>query len=82
VVTESGPKKKMYTNMAENNPKSSLKHQIDENLKRIYEQTLQEPLPDRMLQLLQQLRDKAEVNTAKDAIEAVPREDGDGHESV
>ncbi len=49
----------MYTGMADSNPKSTIKHQIDENLKRIYDETLKEQIPDRLTQLLEQLRKKA-----------------------
>jgi tryptophanyl-tRNA synthetase len=49
----------MYTDMSQGNPKSKIQHQIDENLKRIYDETLKEQLPDRLTQLLQQLREKS-----------------------
>ncbi|GHC28399.1 MULTISPECIES: NepR family anti-sigma factor [Gemmobacter] len=38
--------------------KSSLQQQIDENLKRVYEETLKEEVPDRFVQLLEQLKAK------------------------
>ena len=41
-------------------PKDSIKRQIDENLKRIYDETLNEEVPDRFKQLLEQLRQKAD----------------------
>lgn len=50
----------MSVDMSENNPKSKIRNQIDENLRLIYDQTLQEPLPNRMLELLEKLRNKAE----------------------
>ncbi|MFZ1469433.1 MAG: NepR family anti-sigma factor [Paracoccaceae bacterium] len=37
-----------------------MKRQIDENLKRIYDETLQEEVPDRFKQLLEQLRQKTD----------------------
>ena len=39
--------------------KAKLKAQIDENLKRIYDETLKEEVPDRFKSLLAQLRDKS-----------------------
>lgn len=36
--------------------KSSLQQQIDENLKRVFEETLQQDVPDRFKDLLAQLR--------------------------
>lgn len=49
----------MYSNMAENDPKSKVRRHIDENLRRIYAETLNEPVPDKLKQLLEQLRQKA-----------------------
>jgi Anti-sigma factor NepR len=46
----------MYSDMAESTPKTNIKIQIDENLKRIYDETLNEEIPDRLKQLLEQLR--------------------------
>lgn len=37
---------------------SRLQQQIDDNLRRVYSDTVQEPLPDRFSQLLDQLRAK------------------------
>lgn len=51
--------KKMYSEMSQGNPKSKVKLQIDENLKRIYDETLNEQLPDRLTELLEQLRQKS-----------------------
>jgi Anti-sigma factor NepR len=48
----------MYSDMSESNPKSTIRTQIDENLKRIYDETLQEQIPDRLTLLLEQLRAK------------------------
>lgn len=50
----------MYVDMADEAHKSKIKLQIDENLKRIYDQTSQEKIPDRLTLLLQQLRDKGQ----------------------
>ena len=44
--------------MAQDIPKSSLRKDIDENLKRIYEDALKEEVPDRFKQLLAQLKAK------------------------
>jgi hemerythrin-like domain-containing protein len=49
----------MYFDMSKQNPRSKVQDQIDENLKRIYDETLKEELPDRLTQLLEQLRQKA-----------------------
>jgi hypothetical protein len=49
----------MMKNMAEITPKSSLRKDIDENLKRIYEDALNEEVPDRFKLLLAQLKAKA-----------------------
>ncbi len=51
----------MYFDMSESNPKSKMRDQIDENLKRIYDETLQEQIPDRLTQLLEQLQKKSVV---------------------
>ena len=42
--------------MSEDKRKSIIEKQIDENLKRVYEQAVQEEIPDKLLQLLQQLK--------------------------
>lgn len=42
--------------MANKRRTSSLDQQIDENLRRVYSDTANEPLPDRFTQLLDQLR--------------------------
>lgn len=49
----------MYSDMSENNPKSKFRDQIDENLKRIYDETLNEEIPDKLTLLLEQLRQKS-----------------------
>jgi hemerythrin-like domain-containing protein len=51
--------KKMYADMPDSNPKSKIRDQIDENLKRIYDETLQEEIPDRLTKLLEELRQKS-----------------------
>lgn len=51
----------MYREMMDNTQKSKIKGQIDANLKRIYDQTLQEDIPDRLTALLDRLRQKAEA---------------------
>jgi Anti-sigma factor NepR len=38
--------------------RSAVARQIEDNLKRAYEASLNEPVPDRFVQLLAQLRDK------------------------
>jgi len=48
----------MYSDMADSNPKSTIRQQINENLRRIYDETLNEQLPDKLTQLLDQLRQK------------------------
>ena len=50
----------MYMDMSHGNPKSKIRDQIDENLKRIYDETLNEQIPDRLTQLLEQLRKKSD----------------------
>lgn len=50
----------MYSEMPEKSPNSKIKTQIDENLKRIYDDVLKEDVPDRFKDLLQQLRDKTD----------------------
>ncbi|MCL7465184.1 NepR family anti-sigma factor [Phaeovulum sp. NW3] len=44
--------------MAERKSNARLKEQIDENLKRVYEEALNEEIPDRFKQLLAQLKAK------------------------
>lgn len=44
--------------MAEQPPKSTVRRQIDANLKRVYEDALNEQIPDRLQELLKQLRDQ------------------------
>jgi Anti-sigma factor NepR len=49
----------MHPDMVENNPKSKIRVQIDENLRRIYDETLNEDIPDKLTKLLEQLRQKS-----------------------
>lgn len=48
----------MMPDMTTPEQKSSLQQQIDENLKRVYDEALKEEIPDRFLQLLAQLKEK------------------------
>jgi hemerythrin-like domain-containing protein len=48
----------MWTEMTEKGEKSRYKAQIDENLRRVYEEALKEEIPDRFKHLLDQLRKK------------------------
>lgn len=48
----------MYVEMADSKGKSRLHQQIDENLKRVYEEALSEEIPDRFKELIAQLRAK------------------------
>lgn len=48
----------MQQEMAEDPKKSRLTEQIDENLKRVYDDVLKEQVPDRFKLLLAQLKDK------------------------
>lgn len=43
--------------------KKNVDQQIDENLKRVYDDTLHEPLPDRFNDLIAQLRSKGQDQT-------------------
>ncbi|ALG91981.1 MULTISPECIES: NepR family anti-sigma factor [Actibacterium] len=44
--------------MAHENNKSRLEEQIDENLRRVYQQKLEEDVPDRFKELLEQLKEQ------------------------
>lgn len=46
------------TTKREERKKAALEQQIDENLKRVYQQDTSEDVPDRFLALLQQLREQ------------------------
>lgn len=52
----------MYSHMAESNPKSNVRRHIDENLRRIYDETLNEQIPDNLTKLLEQLRQKTTLD--------------------
>lgn len=53
----------MHLDMSDGNPRSNKRLQIDENLKRIYDETLNEQIPDHLTQLLEQLRQKAKAKS-------------------
>lgn len=59
----------MYADVVDSNPKNRMRLQIDENLKRIYGETLSEPVPDRLMSLLEELRKKAAATDADDPAE-------------
>jgi hypothetical protein len=44
--------------MPDQDPKAKLRQQIDQNLKRVYDETLEQEVPDRFKDLLAQLREK------------------------
>lgn len=46
--------------MTKEREKTATFNQIDENLKRVYEEALEQDLPDRFAQLLAQLREKGQ----------------------
>ncbi|MBT9246526.1 transcriptional regulator (plasmid) [Gemmobacter fulvus] len=46
--------------MSKSQPNSNVQQQIDENLKRVYDEALKEEIPDRFKQLLAQLKAKEE----------------------
>lgn len=48
----------MYVEMADTKGKNRLHQQIDENLKRVYEEALSEEIPDRFKELIARLRAK------------------------
>lgn len=48
----------MLQDMGKDLEKSSLHKQIDENLKRVYQATLEEDVPDRFRTLIEELRKK------------------------
>ena len=50
----------MYSDMSDDPEKAKARLQIDANLKRIYDETLQEKIPDRLTDLLMQLRAKTQ----------------------
>jgi hypothetical protein len=42
--------------MDQDGPKTSLEEQIEENLRKVYQKTLEEQVPDRFMDLLEKLR--------------------------
>jgi hypothetical protein len=58
VGTAAGTALGMYVEMADSKGKSRLHQQIDENLKRVYEEALSEDIPDRFKDLIARLRSK------------------------
>lgn len=46
------------TTKREERKRAAIERQIDENLRRVYEQELVEDIPDRFLSLLEQLREQ------------------------
>lgn len=48
----------MWPDMAQGKETSGLRAQIDENLKRAYQEALEEAVPDRFKELLEKLRQK------------------------
>ena len=55
----------MILNMPDSDPKANLRQQIDQNLKRVYQDALQEEIPDRFKALLAELRDKEKAGGMK-----------------
>nr|WP_323005478.1 NepR family anti-sigma factor [Pseudorhodobacter sp.] len=51
--------------MPNSDPKANLRQQIDENLKRVYQDALSEDVPDRFKALLDQLRQKEKSGEEK-----------------
>ena len=50
----------MLIEMKQDDTKKKLDQQIDENLRRVYQQTVQEDIPDRFHDLLRKLREKGQ----------------------
>ncbi|MDQ1849666.1 NepR family anti-sigma factor [Gemmobacter fulvus] len=50
----------MINPMSKSQTNSNVQQQIDENLKRVYDEALKEEIPDRFKQLLAQLKAKEE----------------------
>ncbi|MEQ9695919.1 NepR family anti-sigma factor [Shimia sp. SDUM112013] len=42
--------------------KSSLEEQIDENLRKVFQKDTEEPVPDRFVDLLKQLKEREQAN--------------------
>ncbi len=62
--TSAGPAERNI-NMPDSEPKAKLRQQIDQNLKRVYQEALEEDVPDRFKDLLLKLRDKDKLREAK-----------------
>ena len=60
--------------MPDNTDKSKVRLQIDENLKRIYDETLQQQVPDHLMQLLAQLRAKVDGDAPAQTVPKEPRD--------
>jgi hypothetical protein len=48
----------MFMTMAQDDRKKRLDQQIDENLRKVYQQTLEEEVPERFSDLLRKLREQ------------------------
>jgi hemerythrin-like domain-containing protein len=61
-----------FLDMAEKRTKSKVDQQIDENLKRVYDDVLKEAVPDRFMDLIKQLQtaEAARKTNAKDSDDA------------
>lgn len=46
--------------MTQRKPEIDLDQQIEKNLRRVFQEKVEEPVPDKFLQLLQQLKDQDE----------------------
>lgn len=55
---QNGMHTQMTDDSAKSRPKSKAQREIDENLKRVYDEALKEEIPDRFKQLLAQLKEK------------------------
>jgi len=65
-IAKSAPdQRKEVFNMPDSDPKAKLHQQIDRNLKRVYQEALEEEVPDRFKDLLAKLRDKDKLREAK-----------------
>ena len=60
--------------MPDNTDKSKVRLQIDENLKRIYDETLQQQVPDHLMQLLAQLRAKVDGDATAQTVPKEPKD--------
>lgn len=54
----------------------ALDREIDENLKKAFDQLASEPVPDRFTELLKQLKEKGPAAAAADAAAQAPDEEG------